>query len=272
VSELWKVEGAGNDFLLGTGVWAERLAEDPDLVRRLCRRRLGIGADGTLAVFPEGPGRVRLVYRNADGSEAGFCANGTRCAARAAVEALGLPPRLEVLTDRGPVAAEVDGERVALELPEPEVPPEPVHLEAAGRTWEGWFAVVGVPHLVLPVEGLEGFDLAAAGPALRAHPALGAEGANVNLVEARPDGGLSVRSYERGVEGETLSCGSGVVAAALAWLAARGGRRLACAVRSGDTLEVEALGAPPACRSRLIGPARWVARLEPSEELLAPAR
>ena len=120
---LLKAEASGNDFLAGTGAWARRLAEDPALVRRLCRRRLGIGADGALALFREGPDTVRLVYRNADGSEAAFCANGTRAAARIAVERLGLEPRLVVRTARGAVPAAVTGAAVSLELGPPEAWP-----------------------------------------------------------------------------------------------------------------------------------------------------
>jgi len=91
-SEIYKLEGAGNDFVLGVGAWAGRLDSEPDLVRRLCDRRRGIGADGTLALEAVATDRVRLGYRNADGGEAVFCANGTRCAARAAVELLPMAP------------------------------------------------------------------------------------------------------------------------------------------------------------------------------------
>jgi len=267
---LLKVEGAGNDFLLGIGDWAERLAADAALVARLCRRRRGLGADGALAVFPHGETAVRVHYRNSDGTRAAFCANGSRCAARAGSELLGLGPALEVVTDWAALPAVVEGDRVTLELPAPPSGPKELALEAAGQTWRCWFLELGVPHLVVSIRsGLEELVLDRVAPSLRAHPQLGAEGANVTFVA---DGGtdrISVRSWERGVEGETLSCGSGVVAAGLIWAAHRRARRLTVATRSGEDLVVEAVGEPPVCASRLEGRARFLARLEPLDELLA---
>lgn len=261
---LLKVEGAGNDFLLGTGGWAERLAADPDLVRRLCRRRLGLGADGTLAVFSGESGVARLVYRNRDGSEAAFCANGTRCAARAAVELLGLRSPLVVRTAWAEVAAEVTGDVVTLVLPAPPAAPARLELETPQRTWRAWLLEVGVPHLVVPFDGSLGdLDLAEVAPPLRAHPRLGPAGANVTFLAEEGPGRLDLRSWERGVEAETLSCGSGVVAAALVWMEKRGVRSLVCATRSGQELSVEAAGDPPLCGSRLTGPAHFVAEITP---------
>ncbi len=266
---LLKVEGAGNDFLLGTGRWAERLAADADLVRRLCRRQQGVGADGALALFRTGRSEVRVDYCNADGTRAAFCANGTRCAARGAVELLGLPSKLVVHTGWGPIPARVAGMQVGLELPSTDEPPRPLLLATGGRRWHLWWWRVGVPHLVVPVEEeLAELDLARWAPPLRHHPELAPEGANVNFVAASAPGHLAIRSWERGVEGETLSCGSGVVAAALVWMAEHGGRSLTCATRSGDLLEVEAVGELPVGGARLSGPARFVAAVEPAAELL----
>ncbi len=267
---LLKAEATGNDFLVGTGAWAERLAAGGGLVARLCRRRFGIGADGALALFREESAGVRLVYRNADGSEAAFCANGTRCAALVAVERLGMTGRLTVLTGRGAVPAAVASGRVVLELAPPEVPPRSVVLAAHGRSWEGTLLTVGVPHLVVSVEGLDSLDVAGMGPALRSHPALGPEGANVHFVEAAGPGRIALRSFERGVEGETLSCGSGAVAAALVAMA--GSNTATVGVRTrGGALRVEALGSPLECGVRLAGPARIVAAVDPDPALLGPS-
>jgi len=264
IEGLFKVEGAGNDFVLGTGAWAERLATDAALVRRLCMRRLGFGADGTLALFPDGDDAVRVVYRNADGGEAAFCANGTRCTARAAVSLLDLPPHLIVRTAWADIRAEVDGETVRLKLPPPPSTPRRFTLETSGQTWNGWLLEVGVPHLVVPVPGdLGTLAIDRWGPALRSHPALGAAGANVSFVEKTGEDRVAVRSWERGVEGETLSCGSGVVAAALVWMALHGGTRLACDTRSGQVLYVEALGVPPLCPASLLGLAHILGELVP---------
>jgi diaminopimelate epimerase len=260
-SRLIKAEGAGNDFLLGIGSWADRLADDADLVGRLCDRRRGLGADGVLAVFGSGGESVRLVHRNADGSPSDFCANGTRCAARAAVELLGRPRRLVVVTGWTEVPAEVADHGVSLVLPPPP-PPVEHRLEIGEEVWEGRRLVVGVPHFVVSSTGLDALSIETVGPLLRRHPALGRDGANVQFVEV-VDGVLHIRSFERGVEAETLCCGSGVVAAGLLRLADTAERSIEVRARSGDRLTVEALDPPPESPSRLTGPARLVAEIEP---------
>jgi diaminopimelate epimerase len=260
---LFKVEGSGNDFLLGVGDWAGRLATEAELTIGLCDRRRGIGADGTLAIETVGPGRVRLVYRNSDGTVAAFCANGTRCAARAAVELLDCPTRLIVETGWGEIPATVDGAVVTLELPPPERAPESLLLRAGDLGWECWRVVVGVPQLVIPVEDPELLDLQRVAPPLRRHAELGPDGANLNFTARRADGSLVIRSWERGIEGETLCCGSGVVAAALCEMAGSGARRLVVRPRSGDELVVEALGEAPVCPVLFTGPTRCIAEIVP---------
>ena len=258
---LLKVEASGNDFVLGIGDWATRLAADGALAERLCDRRRGIGGDGVLAVEPTGPARARLSYRNANGSTARFCGNGSRCAARAAVELLGLPPRLVLDTDWAPIPAEVDGSSVALELPRPPQPAMALELEVAGERWSGWVLEVGVPHLVLPVGNVDTVDLARLAPPLRSHRLLGPDGANVSFVMAAAGGPIDIRTWERGVEGETLCCGSAAVAAGLVELASRPAKRVVVRPRSGDELTVE----PAADGVRFTGPTRFVAEIIPLE-------
>jgi len=265
---LLKVEASGNAFLLGVGDWAGRLSSGPIVAAKLCDRRRGIGADGVLAVEVVASDRARLRYRNADGSPARFCANGSRCAARAAVELLGLPSDLTLDTDWAPIRAEVDGSSVTLELPALEAPAQPVELAAAGVRWRGFRLAVGVPHLVLAVDDLDSVDLGRVAPPLRRHPDLGPDGANVDFVAPDASGSIAVRTFERGVEGETLCCGSGVVAAALVEMASRDARRVVVRPRSGDQLTVEVTGDPLTNPIRLTGPTRFVAELEPTTELL----
>ena len=148
-----------------------------------------------------------------------------------------------------------------MQLPPPDEAPRPIALSCAGQRWEGWLARVGVRHLVLPVDDVENLDVATAGPVMRSHPDLGPEGANVNFVQLLAGDRLGVRSFETGVEAETLSCGSGVVASALAWLAHQPAPVLHCSVRSGDELTVEPLGNVPSCPTRLTGPARILAEV-----------
>jgi diaminopimelate epimerase len=267
IHRLFKMEGAANDFLVGTGLWADRLADDRDLVVRLCSRNRGIGADGVLSVRVTGSDRVVVGHRNADGSATAFCANGTRCAARVAVEVLGISSTLEVETGWALIRARVREDAVSLELPPP--PSAARRLDLDPAPGPSWLIEVGVPHLVVEVAtGLETLDLPPIAAPLRRHPGLGPGGANVHLVTRPHDAQVEVRSWERGVEGETCACGSGIVAAALVMMGRHGGSRLRCATRGGDTLEVEALGEPSLCASRLTGPARHIAEVRPAPELM----
>jgi len=268
-TELYKVEGAGNDFLLGVGEWAARLASDSDLVRRLCDRRRGLGADGVIALTAIDDVTVRLGYRNADGSAGAFCANATRCAARAAVELFGLAQRLVIETGWERIPAAVDGREVTLDLPAPGAAPVRPEIVAPEGLSDMTLFDVGVPHIVAATSAVADLNLATLAPPLRAHPALGPEGANINFYEVEADGVVRVRTWERGVEGETLACGSGVVAVGLQVMATRGLRKVLAIPASGDRLTVEALGEPPGCPTRLTGPARMVARIDLSADFLA---
>lgn len=242
-----KMSGAGNDFL----VFAERVEVGPresSAIRRVCDRRTGVGADGVLLVYraEASTAMPRFVadYYNADGSLASFCANGTRCAARLARLKLASAPELVVTTGWGDVGAHVreDG-LVTLALPTSVAPARTL----ATGVGEGLLAKdstevpVGVPHLVVFVgdgADLDALDLPALGPRLRHHPGM-PEGANANFVAVRGSSSLAVRSWERGVENETLSCGSGVVAAAVvASLKAAVSPPVAVSTRSGETLVV----------------------------------
>lgn len=244
-----KMSGAGNDFLVFSG----RVAVGPreaETIRRLCRRGTGVGADGVLFVHKDagsgGPGRIVADYFNADGGAARFCANGTRCAARFATLRGLADGALSVSTGWGEIEARVrpDGQ-VTLALPEPVALERDVPtFDAEGRVLEpsAAYLSVGVEHLVVfAAEGVEveTLDVNALGAPLRRHPDLPA-GANVNFVSRRGASRLSVRSYERGVEGETLSCGSGVVAAAVVAAARRGVTPpVSVATRSGSALAVD---------------------------------
>ena len=246
---FWKMAGAGNDFLVFAGT-ANVGPREAETIRRLCRRGTGVGADGVLFVSEkEGPGprrEVRVDYFTADGGPARFCANGTRCAARFAVLRDMADAELVAHTGWGAIGATVrpDG-NVTLRLPEPIALGGPVPtFDPGGRSVEprATSVVVGVPHLVVFCAGeveVETLDVAALGPPLRRHPLL-PEGANVNFVSVRGGSRLSARTFERGVEAETLSCGSGVVASAVVAAAERGQvPPVSVATRSGSALVVD---------------------------------
>ena len=243
-----KMSGAGNDFLV-FGARVERGPRETEAIRRLCRRGTGVGADGVLFVFAEREGdassRIVADYVNADGSEGRFCGNGTRCAARFAVLRGLAGPSLVIATGWGAVGATVRGDgSVALALPEPVAVGRAVPaLDAAGGTLErdAFALVVGVPHVVVYVKAdvdLDALDLSILGPLNRRHPAL-REGANANFVRVISPSRLAVRTWERGVEAETLACGSGVVASAVVTSLLKGSAPpVSVLTRSGETLEV----------------------------------
>jgi diaminopimelate epimerase len=246
-----KMAGGGNDFLLFEADGRKLSDEDCRRIARLCRRGLSIGADGALFLSGGEDGRIHLDYYNADGGLASFCANGTRCAARYAVmRRLTADPELVLETGWGNVGARVEGESVTLALREVLAPDEPILLDpgspdrdpTAGLPPTGTPIHVGVPHLVIFVrEDLAALPIERLGPPLRHHPLL-PDGANVNFVRVAGPRRLEVRTWERGVEAETLSCGSGVVASALV-AALRGHVELpvVCATKSGVDLTVDGL-------------------------------
>ena len=267
-----KMSGAGNDFIVLGAEAREQLGDGLlPWVRAVCRRGLSVGADGVLIVEAAEPGRVRMRYLNADGTPA-FCGNGSRCAARFAALSGLADERMVLLTDAGELPARVEGERVHVSMPRPDGP-EPLGLELEGRAIAGQRVLAGVPHYVTFVD-----DLAAAplrrvlGPGLRAHPKFGDAGTNVNLVQwlddQRPDDPrLGVRTFERGVEGETLSCGSGALAAA--WAARLHERAGAVRVIPTSGVELEIVYPDPEHGEafiRLSGEARVVFRASLDDE------
>ena len=236
MTRFWKMSGAGNDFVLVAGRSPGR--SGAALARRLCDRRFGVGADGLLALSRKS-GRVRLDYWNADGSVA-FCGNGTRCGALwAAAQGWTKGRRFSVDTIRGALDVRLTGRgRAEVGMPDPKGLRLGLKLKALGRSWTVHFIDTGVPHAVIFVPDIEGAPVKDLGPALRSHATFGRPGANVDFVQVR-GGTLHLRTYERGVEDETLACGTGIVAAAaVARALGRCGDRAAVRVRGEETLRV----------------------------------
>ena len=248
--------GSGNDFVVLDGRFTDAGRWPAAQVRAICDRRSGIGADGLVILSPATADSIRMVYWNADGSHGALCGNAALCSGSLAV-ALELVPAGEfcLLTDAGVVRvrAAVSGDRAEINLPETELPSEHRGIPAvAGERWLS-LGSVGVPHLVIRVDDIEAVDVGGRGRLLRSHPSLGPDGANVNFV-APSDGPWLIRTYERGVEGETLACGTGTVAAGLA-LASRGEARLPLTFRSrgGPELTVQGDLQPPRATSIWLG-------------------
>jgi len=241
-----KMSGAGNDFLVVGHEDGRRLARNAEWVRRVCRRRLSVGADGVLIVQPLGPDRVRVEFRNPDGSPA-FCGNGTRCAARYARLQEWAGDSMLLETAAGEVRAEMEGERVRLTLPPPRDLGRP-SIEIGGEELSGWQVDAGVPHFVVEVDSLDDAPLERWGPPARRHAQFGSAGANLDLFERWSQDRIRLRTWERGVEGETLACGSGAVAAAFAARLTGAAEELSVVPASGVTLQVKLPG--PAERPR----------------------
>jgi diaminopimelate epimerase len=223
---FFKMTGSGNDFVMLDGRASPAERWTAPMVTAMCDRRNGVGADGLVVLTPAGGSAVRMTFWNSDGSRAAMCGNAALCSARLAVS-LGLVPpgSLCLLTDAGTVDARADGQgdTAEIRMPDLELPAEVPGLGPSnGEIWMV-AGTVGVPHLVVRVADIEAVDVLGRGRRLRFDPRLGPAGANVNFVApggANGDPWL-IRTYERGVEGETLACGTGTVAAALA-LADRG--------------------------------------------------
>jgi diaminopimelate epimerase len=216
---FYKMSGSGNDFVVVDARTDPpgRLA-DPAVIREVCARGTGVGADGIVFLEPSRKAALRLTYLNADGSPAELCGNATLCTARLAVElgaapADGTPFALE--TDSGLVAARLAGTLPEIELQSvTDIHPEVRDVALLPGERRAGFARVGVPHLVLLCDDVALVDVLGRGRPLRSHPSL-PDGANVNFVSPAEDGLWRMRTYERGVEAETLACGSGAVATAI---------------------------------------------------------
>ena len=241
---FYKMSGSGNDFVVvDARVDPPGALADPAVISRVCARGTGIGADGIVFLERSESADVRLVYLNADGSRAEFCGNATLCTTRLAAElGAGHPTGLSIETDSGVVAARIRDGQPEIDLPrvddiDPEV--HEIGLEA-GELRIG-FARVGVPHLVIRCEDVSTVDVVGRGRPLRSHPSMRDHGANVNFVSAASGGRWRYRTYERGVEAETLACGSGAVAVAVTlrlWGEAPEAGPLDIESRSGKVLRV----------------------------------
>lgn len=207
----FKLSGGGNDFL--ALVEPEPIPQ-PELIRAWCQRGLSLGADG-LFHLERSPNGARMRYYNADGKPADLCLNGTRCAVRLAVHLGWADETIEIETGSGPILGRIEGPAaVELVLPVPG-PPIETDLVVGDRHLHGWIVDVGVPHFVIQwPAGLSKAPIAELGPPIRSHTTFGAGGTNVDFVLFCERHLFEIRSFERGVETETLACGTGVLAAA----------------------------------------------------------
>jgi diaminopimelate epimerase len=213
---FYKMSGCGNDFIIIDNRKGVVVMSDPArFAARVCRRRLSAGADGLILVENTPTADFKWRFFNSDGSAAEMCGNGARCAARFA-QLLGIAgERMTFETLVGTISATVTGDLVKIKLTDPKdlVLDETVML-AAGPVSYGRVNT-GVPHVVIEVPDVESVDVVALGREIRQHNQFAPAGTNVNFVAPLPVGLFAIRTYERGVEDETLACGTGNAAAAL---------------------------------------------------------
>ncbi len=211
-----KMSGSGNDFIL-IDHREPLLKEDRviEFVRKVCQRRVSVGADGLILIEPSERADFKWRFYNADGSEAEMCGNGGRCAARFAYLKGIAGPSLKFETLAGILSARVNGKKINLEMTKPFGLKLDQKIMVDGV--EQIFSSIntGVPHAVIFVEDLEGVDIVRIGRAIRNHSFFLPAGTNADFVRVEKDSQLSIRTYERGVEDETLACGTGAVASAL---------------------------------------------------------
>ncbi len=214
--EFTKMDGAGNDFVI-IDDRAQKFKLDPAQVARVCHRQRGVGADGFMRLIPCASGKADWAwdFYNSDGSYAEMCGNGARCFARFVQKVTGLKRPFTFETGAGVITANCQGDLVTISLTQP----KDMRLDQQVTLSVGARAVhsvnTGVPHAVVFVPDADQAMVQELGREIRQHPHFAPRGTNVNFVQRLDEGSIRVRTYERGVEGETLACGTGVSAAAL---------------------------------------------------------
>jgi len=225
---------SGNDFVVIEESQRVKGPKYQRLAQKICDRKFGVGADGLLVIGKSGKADMRMRIFNADGSEAEMCGNGARCAALYAGKK---DLRLETLA--GVIEARASKDKVKIKLTHPHSLKLDIPVKIGTRALWVNFINTGVPHAVIFVEGLENIDVHHLGRHIRYHKEFSPRGTNVNFIEVLDDDSIAIRTYERGVEGETLACGTGSTASALIF-ALRAGMDKCVNVhtKSGEVLKV----------------------------------
>jgi diaminopimelate epimerase len=213
---FYKMSGAGNDFIIIDN--RNRIVADRDLsgfIAGVCRRKMSAGADGLILIETSDKCDFRWRFFNSDGSKAEMCGNGARCAARFA-QIIGIAgTRLCFETEAGIVSARIHGDGVKVKMPDPSDLKPAYALELSDRTLEIGSINTGVPHVVVMVEQVADVDVVTLGREIRLHQTFAPAGTNANFVQRLKGNAIEIRTYERGVEDETLACGTGAIAGAI---------------------------------------------------------
>lgn len=254
-----KMNGAGNDFVLMDNRNGS-LNLDAKTIEKICDRHRGVGADGLLLVEPAANGAdFRMRYYNSDGGEAEMCGNGARCFARYATRLTGAKGTVSFETQAGVISAEFPGDLVRINMSTPKDLRLNDSVPVLGETLTIHSVNTGVPHAVIFVDDLDGADVQRIGRAIRYHEHFAPKGTNVNFVKIIDANTISIRTYERGVEGETLACGTGMVACALVFHELHGASQpVGVHVKGGELLKVGFEKADGYKNVTLTGPADFV--------------
>ncbi len=232
-----KAHGAGNDFILIDNRSYGFPVGNSSLIERLCHRRFGIGADGLILLQSSKSADYRMIYFNADGKEADLCGNGLRCFVAFAHELGDRRNILIIETKNRLIECKRNGQRISSRFPEPQLIRGPFPLALSEGIRETFLVDSGVPHAVLFSDELDEEDLPLLGKEVRNHPVFFPNGANVNFIEWK-EAALHVRTYERGVEAETLACGTAALAVARVASLLKKIERVVIYPRSREPLEV----------------------------------
>jgi diaminopimelate epimerase len=255
--KFWKMHGASNDFVLFDDREQRFPVNDQPGIARIAARRTGIGCEGVILIQPSDKADFRMRFFNPDGSEVEMCGNGARCVSRLAHEIGAAPAVMSIDTVAGILQAEAMGDQVRLRMTDPKDWRLGEILDIKGQSYTCHFVNSGVPHAVIEVEDLEKTDVQQLGAVIRYHEQFSPAGTNANFMQLKNKDALQVRTYERGVEAETLACGTGMVACGLiAGKLGRAGSPVRIFPASGDQLEVEfELTEEGAREVKLLGPA-----------------
>ena len=234
-----KMSGSGNDFVVFDNRNGKLNKDLSEFAQSVCKRRVGIGADGMILIEKDDECDFLMRYFNADGSEAEMCGNGGRCVALYAHVKEIAGRKMRFRSKDGIHAASVNKDAVKLKMSDPAQMDLEVPLELTGREVSASYVHTGVPHVVVAVEDVKKIDMLELGKEIRYLPKFQPDGTNVDFVQVLPRGRLKVRTYERGVEDETLACGTGCVAVALVEGIKKGLRSpVHCATAGGEVLKV----------------------------------
>ncbi len=213
---FYKMSGAGNDFIIIDN--RNPVVADKDLsafIASVCRRKMSVGADGLILIEASAKFDFRWRFFNSDGSKAEMCGNGARCAARFANVTGIAGTTLSFETEAGVISAQIDAERVKVKMPDPSDLKPAFPLKLSKRSLEISSVNTGVPHAVVMVDRVADIDVVTLGREIRYHQAFAPAGTNANFVQRGKGSAIEIRTYERGVEDETLACGTGAIASAI---------------------------------------------------------